>query len=78
MYKLILKDIFSGEEFKTEVETKEEIVSYSIGYSQNTDETIIYVFESNVELFRISGYIKSISDEEIVSTMEEYYEFIIY
>ena len=74
MIKLILREDDTGEEFTTEVDTEDEISSYSITSDFENEEIVICAFESNVELMRLD---ENATTEEINDSMSDYYTFII-
>ena len=72
---LILMDDDNNEELgRTKVDSVDDIVSYSISYHINTDETIVYVFDSNVEIFRENG---NVSKEDIADIIDDFASFYI-
>lgn len=63
-----------GEVHETSIDDNEEIIFISIGSDFNSGETIIYAFESNVELTRLSGYL---SEEECLEAISDFCTFEI-
>jgi len=73
MYKLTLTDE-KDEKLSTVVENKDEITSISIGYDIIRDETVVYAFDSNAEIYRESGMFTS---DEMAETINDFYSFSI-
>ena len=74
MIKVKLTGIFDGEEYQTEYGKEEEITSINLTYNVATNETIVNAFNSDVELFRMSG---RVSEEDATETAGDYYDFEI-
>ena len=71
MIKLTITDE-NSEELTTVVPSEEDVVFISIGSSFSTDETIVYAFESTVELFRLKGVV---TVEDCLDAAKDYYTF---
>jgi cellulose biosynthesis protein BcsQ len=72
-----LQDIFSDERIYTIVDSEEEITSISIGSIETDEETytVVYAFNSTVELFREPGYQTLEYMQEVAS---DSYDFFIF
>ena len=71
---IVLLDDDNNEELgRAQVESENDIVSYSISYDMSTDETIVYVFDSNVEIFRRDGNISKKEAESIIDDFASFY-----
>jgi len=76
-FHLKLKEIYTEEEHTTIVDTEEEIVSISIGSASDEDgnpQTVVYAFNSNVEIHRENG---TLSLDEVQEIIDDFYEFTV-
>ncbi|MBD3822910.1 MAG: hypothetical protein IE916_00175 [Epsilonproteobacteria bacterium] len=72
---LVLEARKSGKVHSVSVDREEEIVSISVGDDGQGEHTIVYAFDSNLELFRLKGYFTQEEAAEIAFMRYKFYIF---
>lgn len=73
MIKMTLVPLQDGyKEHTKTVYCNEDVVSISMSMDMERDETVVYAFDTTVELIRFPGYV---TRDELTDTMRNFYDF---